>query len=342
MRFIFKLESSPKRFNNSEVFDSENFWNYLRKLGVPLSSINIYNNSNEFVGYVIMTQRKVGWFQFYGSPVRGIGTDFQGITICDERAWNFIEILVKEFGEFLIKNKLTPFRILDNKIEKEAFKNTIWNVKESKRYILDLNQSEEQIKKGFHYKSATYEINKARKRGLQVQFVDDVDFFLEQHYTHLLDVFKRKGLPVPHSKKRLEILFKSLSNQQFLLSMVINAENKIIASNTYLMGTKFAYYYTGASSSEYFKDSPNELLMSESIFELKKRGSNYLEFGRGMDYKRKYGPVEESFTEAYTLHGTWKLNFLEWGEKKLKTLRKNRIYKQYFANKVSKLIHYTN
>jgi hypothetical protein len=342
MKYIFKLEVSPINFNNSEVFTSEAFWNYLNKLGVQLTSINIYNESNEFVAYVITTERKVGLLRFYGSPVRGIGTDFQGITIYDEAVWNTIDILVQQFGEFLIKKKLTPFRLLDNQISKESFNNSIWNVLASNRYILDLTQTDEEIKKGFHYKSATYEINKARKRGLRVEFVSDISYFLDIHYSHLLDVFNRKGLPVPHTKKRLETLFKSLAPQQYLLSITINAEDKVIASNSYLVGKKFAYYYTGASFSAYFKDSPNELLMGESIIELKSRGTNYLEFGRGMGYKRKYGPIEKQFTEAYTLNGNWKLKLLEFGELKLKSLRKNKTYKRFFASKINRLIHFTN
>jgi len=265
MRYKFKLEAQPLKFDNSEVFSSEAFWNYLNKLGVKHNSINIYNEQDEFVAYVITTERKVGLLRFYGSPVRGIGTDFQGITICNEAVWNTIDILVQQFGEFLIKKKLTPFRLLDNHISKESLNSSIWNVLESNRYILDLTQTEEEIKKRFHYKSATYAINKAHKRGLRVEFVSDISFFLDIHYSHLLDVFNRKGLPVPHTKKRLETLFKSLAPQQYLLSIVKNSENKVIASNTYLVGTKFTYYYTGASFSAYFKDSPNELLMSESI-----------------------------------------------------------------------------
>ena len=342
MKYIFKLEVSPINFNNSEVFTSEAFWNYLNKLGVQLTSINIYNESNEFVAYVITTERKVGLLRFYGSPVRGIGTDFQGITIYDEAVWNTIDILVQQFGEFLIKKKLTPFRLLDNQISKESFNNSIWNVLASNRYILDLTQTDEEIKKGFHYKSATYEINKARKRGLRVEFVSDISYFLDIHYSHLLDVFNRKGLPVPHTKKRLETLFKSLAPQQYLLSITINAEDKVIASNSYLVGKKFAYYYTGASFSAYFKDSPNELLMGESIYELKRRGSKFLEFGRGMSYKRKYGPVKKQFIEAYTKKGGWKLTLLDLGESKLKSLRKNIIYKRFFASSVNRLMHYTN
>jgi lipid II:glycine glycyltransferase (peptidoglycan interpeptide bridge formation enzyme) len=342
MRYKFKLEGQPVKFDNSEVFNSEAFWNYLNKLGVKHNSINIYNEQDEFVAYFITTERKVGLLRFYGSPVRGIGTDFQGITICDEAVWNTIDILVQQFGEFLIKNKFTPFRLLDNQIPKESYNSRIWNVFESNRYILDLTQTEDQIKKGFHYKSATYEINKARKRGLRVEFVSDISYFLDIHYSHLLDVFNRKGLPVPHTKKRLETLFKSLAPHQYLLSITINAEDKVIASNSYLVGKKFAYYYTGSSFSAYFKDSPNELLMGESIIELKSRGTNYLEFGRGMGYKRKYGPIEKQFIEAHTLNGNWKLKLLEFGELKLKSLRKNKIYKRFFASKINRLIHFTN
>jgi hypothetical protein len=61
-----------------------------------------------------------------------------------------------------------------------------------------------------------------------------------------------------------------------------------------------------------------------------------------MGYKRKYGPIEKQFTEAYTLNGSWKLKLLEFGELKLKSLRKNKIYKRFFASKINRLIHLTN
>ncbi len=342
MSYKFRIAEIPEVFNNNEVFNSHQFWDYLKSIKLNVCSINIYNVENNFLGYVITTKRKVGFFSFYGSPVRGVGTDFQGISLLTDVSNTEKKVILEKFIEFIEKINFTPFRILQNDFPIELFSNKDWILKKNNRYILDLRKSEEEIKSGYSYKSATYEINKAKKRGLYVQFIDNVNDFLNIHFEHLSDVFSRKGIPNPHSFKRLFALLNSLNKSQYLLSIIFNLQGKPIASNIYLIGQKFSYYYTGASLSLYFKDSPNELLMSESILELKRRGVELLEFGRGMDYKKKYGPTEKEFVEVYSRQGFWKVEFAEFVEYYLKKLRKNKLYKILLAKQVNRLLHYSN
>lgn len=342
MSYKFKISDIPSEFNNDEVFNSYQFWNYLKRVKLNVFSINIYNADSEFIGYVIITKRKIGILSFYGSPIRGVGADFQGFTFIIDLNVSEKSKILDALIKFIDKSNITPFRILENNLPTEIFNKKDWIIKNSRRYILDLKQTEEEIKKGYSYKSATYEINKAKKRGLYVEFKEDIDIFLQIHFEHLSDVFKRKGIPIPHSKNRLKAMLDSLESNQYLLSVLYNSEGRPIASNTYLIGQKFTYYYTGASLSEYFKDSPNELLMNESIFELKRRGVSLLEFGRGMDYKKKYGPQEIEFIEAFSKKGYWKITLAEKIEKYLKKVRKNKFYKTYLAEKINRILHYSN
>lgn len=205
---------------------------------------------------------------------------------------------------------------------------------------MNLEKPHEEIRKGFSYKSAVYEINKAQKKGVYVRRELNIDLFLEIHFNHLENVFSRKNLPIPHSKVRLSRLFKSLNENQYLLSIAYNKEDVPIASNTYLVSDEISYFYTAASLTQYLKESPNEILMYESIKELQLMGSKVLEFGRGMDYKKKYGPDEVEFLELYSKKGYWKIDLINELERRYKRLRKSVFFKRYFNKKISRLMHY--
>jgi len=247
--------------------------------------------------------------------------------------------LLISFNEFISKKRITPLRLLEKNISENCLELNDWYTIKSKRYILELNRDFLEIQKGFSYKSAIYEINKAKKRGIEIQIERNIGIFLDIHYKHLEDVFKRKGIPVPHSKKRLQNLFESLNDNQYLLTIAYNNEGIPIASNSYLVGKEMSFFYTAASLTEYLKDSPNEILMSQSIIELQKMGTMKLEFGRGMDYKKKYGPKEVDFLEINSKKGLWKIKLIEFLETRYKKLRKLKIFKLYLNQPINRLMH---
>lgn len=340
MSYKFQITDLPKQFKKTDFFNSVNFWNYQKELGVESFYIQIVQEE-QVIGYIIVSKRRFFNINVFGSPIRGIGADFQGFTIFEDYKSSIdANLLLSEFAKFIRRTKLTPVRILERNLEIKIEADAHWKILKSKRYILNLEQSIENIKKGFSYKSAVYEINKAQKKGIYVKREKNIELFLDIHLDHLENVFKRKNLPVPHSKKRLIKLFNSLEESQYLLMIAFNADGLPIASNTYLVGEELSYFYTAASLTDFLKFAPNEILMFESIIELKNMGSSKLEFGRGMDYKKKYGPSEIEFLELFSNDGYWKIELIDYFERTYKKLRKNEIFKKYINKSISRLMHY--
>ena len=79
--------------------------------------------------------------------------------------------------------------------------------------------------------------------------------------------------------------------------------------------------------------------MLESIIELQKMGTEKLEFGRGMDYKKKYGPMKVEFMEFHTKKGFWKIEIINSLEFWYKKLRKLKIFKKYLNYSINRLMH---
>jgi hypothetical protein len=340
VKYRFQVVTEPTKFEDKDFFNSENFWNYQKQIGIKSYYIEIIH-TDKAIGYIIVTKRNFFTMSIYGSPIRGIGADFQGFVFHESYLFKVdYDNLLFDFAIFIKKFKYNPIRILERKLEISFLNNYQWCVNKSIRYVLNLEKSLEEIKKGFSYKSATYEINKAQKRGLYVTKEANIDKFLDIHFNHLEDVFSRKKLPVPHSKDRLSKLFKSLNKNQYLLSIAYNKEGLPIASNTYLIGEEMSYFYTAASLKDYLIDSPNEILMYESIKELKLEGSKLLEFGRGMDYKKKYGPDEVEFLELYSREGFWKVELINNLENRYKKLRKSGLFKRFLNKYISRIMHY--
>jgi hypothetical protein len=338
--YSFKFIGVDQIVKANSVFSDKNYTKHLQKILEKDIFIIGYFCENHLKGHIVLERRiffKV--FDIWGSPVRGIGTDFQGFQFYEE-----VDIMERLDIYGLLFNylsilKIGPMTILDNvlfnvEIEKKMDN---FNLVQQKRYVLDLcNNTVDELIKKFHPSSARYSWRKAQKLGVNVKFINDINLFLDSHVKHLDAVFKRKGIPNPYSFNKLSKILESLDPNEYLLSIAYDVNQNAIASNIYLLDNYFAYFYTGASLTEALNLCPNEILMIESLLKLKELNVPKIEFGRGNKYKEKYGPDVYLFYQLEGNFGDWKFNVINKLFNLYKKLRKMRFIGKFLTKLIYK------
>lgn len=260
------------------------------------------------IGYFLGIKFSV-LFTIVASPFEGYRTAYQGLSFFRQVSAEYRLGVIRELAGFLFKKRICSFFQIydfDMDILDEEMLND-FELKKGRGYTLDIHRDYQEVVKGFDYKSARYCINKARKMGVTVSEMTDVETFASRYDQMFKDVFAKQGITPTYGKPEVIALIESLMPDKVLCLEARDTQGTVIGANIYVMDNHFATFWGGASLREYQKLCPNELLMEEGILRLQAKGIETLEFGGGGKYKEKYGPVKY---ERYKLmKGKWSFIF---------------------------------
>lgn len=301
-----QLEQSP----DSTCFFSPQWHDYLRRMGTSLYAVSISCGGTTlgyFIGSRLRLIIKIIW-----APSMGTGTYSQGLCMFNPTPQNERIEIYRQLTEWLFRTHQAHYiQVCDWQMRTDS-KEWIDNwcnplldaagihYQPRLTYYLDLNKSEEELWSNLHYKSCKYAINKAKKQGLYVRFVEnekDIDAFVNQHHNHVADVLRRKknrGLPC-QSKKNINALCHALFPDRILMAEVIapddDGNSQSISSGTFVLDNKVGSYFTAASYQRFMHLCPNELMMWEGIRAMHARGCSSLILGGVAHYKKKFDPI---------------------------------------------------
>ena len=295
---------------DTTVFHCRKWNDYVVQTGYKPFVVEI-RDSNGLIGHFIASQRKLV-FKIVMAPPMGIGTYSGGL--CTQAPISKrlrIDIYI-QLVEWLYKSKLADYiQICDWQLKTVVDKLSdnwhdpdldVLGIHYSGRptFFLDINKNIDDLWSQLHYKSCKYCINKARKKGLCAEIVtneDEIEAFVDQHYSHIQAMLSRKksrGLPCQR-RKNISALCHALFPDRIAMVQVVgeddNGKTVSMASGIFANGKAGCTFFTGASYKEYLDKSPNEPMVWEGICEMNKRGSGDLIFGGVADYKKKFGCV---------------------------------------------------
>ena len=122
---------------------------------------------------------------------------------------------------------------------------------------LNIDKPEEVLWTGLN-KMKTRNIKKAIKNELEIS--EDIDRNLEFYYDLLAQTYSQLGLPKAIDFNFYRKLFDVLSPQKRVKLVTVLLDSKPIASAIFLLYNNTIMYWQGASSSDYMKYGPNDLI----------------------------------------------------------------------------------
>lgn len=136
-------------------------------------------------------------------------------------------------------------------------------------WILDITQSEEDILKNMR-KTTRYEINKAKKLGVEIIKSNTTEYF-DDFYNIYLDTIKRQGW-TGYSKEFIKTQFETFVKDDSALLYLAKYNNEFIAASIFIYyGDSSNYHYSGSLTSARKIPGPT-LIQWENILEAKQRG----------------------------------------------------------------------
>lgn len=282
------------------VFQLPPWIDYYIKSKIPFRVVSISLEDRE-IGHITLCTRKFMLINHLGSPLPGTATGFGGIVFYEEPDFErrTSDISIYEVYDRLIQYlaPLSSYVIISDLNLESNINGHNWTsqarISVKNHYFLDLNRNWDEIFRSFKDKSCRYEYRKGLKNGLSVSFTDNIADFITYHYEQILNVYRRKGLVPTFSRKRILNIVEALYPGNILLGTCFNEKNEPVASCIIIYNEYCSFLTTSACLDSWLGKGANELLMVECIREVKARGASRLEFGGGMTYKEKYGPVTQ-------------------------------------------------
>lgn len=325
--------------SDSTVFHTRNWDDYVRRMGRKPLVVEVLAQGKP-AGYFIGARMWAG-IRIVMAPMMGMGTYSQGLCMLEpvtrsERIGIYLQLV-----DWFYATRLADYvQVCDWQMHTDledgprGWKDPDldaagihYNARAT--YYLDTRKSEEELWSGLQYKSCKYPINKARKNGLRVTFVDheeDIDAFVDRHYEHIRDMLARKnsrGLACQR-KENISALCHALYPDKGLLAQVIgpdeNGRELSMASGIFAAGKAGSSFFTAGSYKRYMNQSPNELLVWEAVRRLHGEGAGDLIFGGTAHYKKKFNPqlavipvmVFSRFRFLTTLYARFKRLYARW------------------------------
>lgn len=287
---------------DSSIFFTRQWDEYLHRMGVHTLLLEVRHNE-KLVGYFVGSRRWLG-IKLVTAPSMGTGTYAQGLCMLQETIQAERITIYQQLAQYLFRKHIASYlQICDYQLRNTGadgspiLDEASIHYNPRLTYSIDLRPSEADLWQSLHYKSCKYCINKARKEGLTVRRIEQLEEiagFALRHSEHLKDMMRRKhskGLPCQRHKNILA-LCQSLFPHQVLMLEVLTPDGLSIASGIFAYtpnGT--ATFFTAASLEEQLHLCPNELLVWEAMRLLHDEGVGDLILGGIAHYKKKYAPT---------------------------------------------------
>lgn len=245
------------------------------------------------IGYFVGALLKRGVWTL-GSPLEGVGTGSQGLSMLSEISVPERIEIYKELAKWVFKNRYAVLlQIEDWQLQIYDFEGAEDLIEYHDASWIDLTADEETMFARMDKKSCRYKVNKATKEGVVIRETDDPDQFLDIHYEQCKSVMQGKGLEPLRSKSHLRELIKILYPKYLLLLEAVIPTGEIIATGIYATSDKTACSFSSASYREYSHYCANELIRWEAFKRCKARGASLFNNNGCMDFKLKFGAYRD-------------------------------------------------
>ena len=155
---------------------------------------------------------------------------------------------------------LTRPKISDNSnskyLEKDFRKSNFYT------FLLNLNKNEQELWDSFH-KHIRNSVRKAEKSGLKFLEADTWDQWFKFYMLHV-NHCNRRGI-APKKEDFFKALFEQFSHKDMVKIFIAHDNGDIVGGMLFLKFQNVITYYIGASDDNYFKCSPNDFIMWNSI-----------------------------------------------------------------------------
>lgn len=251
------------------------------------------HQGHEMKGYFVGELLKRGVWML-GSPLEGVGTGHQGLSMLKESSSEERIAIYKELAKWVFRNRYAMWiQIEDWQLLMEDVEGNGLVVEGHDASWIDLSVDEGLMFSRMDKKSCRYKINKALKEGVVVRETEDPDRFLDVHYDQCMSVMHGKGLEPLRSKEHLREMIKILYPKYLLLLEAVASDGTVVATGMYATSDKSACSFSSASYREYSHLCANELIRWEAFKRCKQRGAAFFNNNGCMPFKLKFGALRD-------------------------------------------------
>jgi len=298
---------------DSTVFHSHKWADYYRRIGRSPYVVQVAEDE-KVIGYFVGCKVWMG-ITMLCAPMDGTGTYSQGLCFIEPVSSDKRVEVYQELSQWVFANRIASYIQVDDwalrldapeqqwieydQVHIEALdKAGIPYTTRATLHLPIVGKTEEELWAGLHYKSAKYSINKANKLGLTVRRIDkreDIDAFTRVHFEQVKEVCTRKGtVPKPsQQRERMVALCESLFPDRVLMLEThgpdADGNDQIMATAIWALDKGECSFWTAASSQQYMKYCPNELMIWTAIQIMQREGCGDYNCCGMADYKLKYG-----------------------------------------------------
>lgn len=244
-------------------------------------------------GYFLGALLKRGLWTL-GSPLEGVGTGNQGLSMLDKTSVKERVGIYKELAQWVFKKHYAVWmQIEDWQLTMEDLEGSGLVVEGHDASWVDLTADEETMFARMEKNSCRYKIKKAIREGVVVREAEDPEKFLDVHYDQCKSVMHGKGLEPLRSKEHLRELIRILYPNYLLLLEAVTPEGEIISTGIYAVSDKSACSFSSGSYREYSRYCANELIRWEALKRCKARGATFFNNNGVMEFKLKFGAFRD-------------------------------------------------
>lgn len=277
-----------EKFSDRTLFHSSSWLRFLENAVGGERVLAVLREGNSECGYFAgVVVRKLG-LRILGSPLPGWTSSYMGFVLRPEIPRCDAVTALKDFA-FQDLN-CVHMELMDRRVDSRSL-NSKFRVRNYDGFEIDLLPEEDQLFANL-FPACRRCIRKALRSGVTIEEASDADF-AHDFYEQLEEVFARQGLRPTYDLKRVQALIRHLQpTGNLLLLRAFDQERHCIATGIFPAMHDRAYFWGGASRTQYRHLRPNESLMWCAIRYWKRRGIRYFDFSGAGDYKRKYGAYE--------------------------------------------------
>ena len=246
-----------------------------------------------FRGYFTGLLVKKFGLRILGSPFRGWSTSYMGFDVFTKEEKTRI---LPEFIKYAFVNlKCHYIELADRGITLEEAKKTGYVFYPINSIEIDISRTEEEMFRSFKSDGRNF-IRQFTRKGANVEECTPNDFFVEEYFNQLKDVFAKQHLTPTYSLCKVKQLLRNLCIDDMVLCLrATDPSGKSIATGIFPGYNNTFYFWGGASyrASQFYR--PNEGIQWYAIRYWKKKGISCYDMGGVRDSKMKFGPSKTSY-----------------------------------------------
>ena len=237
--YIKLLESDL--FEDKTLYHSKSWLMAVSKgFNVDIKPIKTCDAKGNVIATIPYAFKKKGPFKLFGSPLRGLYTEFTGALFAKNINKDEKLLILKSQNEFIKKlADYIEFGFQDGKdnMVEETFKNMGYEPSTRSSTIIDLNVSEGELLKGYTGRARNM-IRKSEKMDVSVSKIVPNKKWIEEYYNLLNDAFIRQGSSCPHPLSFFHELIDFNVSQNVLFLEALK-DGKFVAGSIFLLDRCF-------------------------------------------------------------------------------------------------------